>query len=83
LSTINPTWSDPAANPGLGVEMPATNCLSYGTAYGGSYNSYIVSMKRLLGKEYVEQAVVTNYFGTVSLKLLKRGSKSPGHMVMR
>jgi hypothetical protein len=33
LSTKNPTWSDPGANPGLRGEMPVTNNLSHGTAY--------------------------------------------------
>jgi hypothetical protein len=27
LSTTNPTWKDPGANPGLRGEMPATNRL--------------------------------------------------------
>jgi hypothetical protein len=31
LSTTNPTWFDPAANPGLRGERPATNRLSHGT----------------------------------------------------
>jgi hypothetical protein len=32
LSTTNPTWIDPGANPGLRSERPATNRLSHGTA---------------------------------------------------
>jgi hypothetical protein len=32
LSTTNPTWIDPGANPGLRGEKPATNRLSHGTA---------------------------------------------------
>jgi hypothetical protein len=32
LSTTNPTWIDPGANPGLQGERPATNDLSHGTA---------------------------------------------------
>jgi hypothetical protein len=32
LSTKNPTWIDPGANPGLRGERPATNDLSHGTA---------------------------------------------------
>jgi hypothetical protein len=32
LSTTNPTWIDPGANPGLRGERPATNDLSNGTA---------------------------------------------------
>jgi hypothetical protein len=32
LSTINPTWTDPGANPGLRDERPSTNRLSHGTA---------------------------------------------------
>jgi hypothetical protein len=31
LSTTNPTWIDPVANPGLRGERPATNRLSHGT----------------------------------------------------
>jgi hypothetical protein len=34
LSTTNPTWIDPGANPGLRGERPATNRLSHGTALG-------------------------------------------------
>jgi hypothetical protein len=32
LSTTNPTWIDPGANPGLCSERPATNRVSHGTA---------------------------------------------------
>jgi hypothetical protein len=32
LSTTNPTWIDPGANPGLRGERPATNRMSHGTA---------------------------------------------------
>jgi hypothetical protein len=32
LSTKNPTWIEPGANPGLRGERPATNRLSHGTA---------------------------------------------------
>jgi hypothetical protein len=32
LSTTNPTWPDPASNPGCRRGTPATNRLSYGTA---------------------------------------------------
>jgi hypothetical protein len=32
LSSTNPTWIDPGANPGLRGERPATNRLSHGTA---------------------------------------------------
>jgi hypothetical protein len=32
LSSINPTWIDPGANPALRGERPATNDLSHGTA---------------------------------------------------
>jgi hypothetical protein len=34
LSTTNPTWIYPGANPGLSGERPATNDLSLGTALG-------------------------------------------------
>jgi hypothetical protein len=33
LSTTNPTWPDPCANPGRRGGKPATNRLSYGAAY--------------------------------------------------
>jgi hypothetical protein len=33
LSTTNPTWIDPGANPGVRGERPATNRLSHGTAF--------------------------------------------------
>jgi hypothetical protein len=33
LSTTNPTWSDLGSNPGRRGGKPATNSLSYGTAY--------------------------------------------------
>jgi hypothetical protein len=32
LSTTNPTWPDPGANPGRRGGKPATNRLSYGAA---------------------------------------------------
>jgi hypothetical protein len=32
LSTTNPTWIEPVANPGLRRERPATNHLSHATA---------------------------------------------------
>jgi hypothetical protein len=34
LSTTNPTWIDPGANPGLRDERPATNRLRNGTTSG-------------------------------------------------
>jgi hypothetical protein len=34
LSTTNPTWINPGANPGLHGERPATNNQSHGTACG-------------------------------------------------
>jgi hypothetical protein len=43
LSTTNPTWIDPGANPGLRVERLATNRLSYGSARGYVYaNGFVV-----------------------------------------
>jgi hypothetical protein len=35
LSTENPTWTDPAANPGLCGERPASNHLGHGVAIHG------------------------------------------------
>jgi hypothetical protein len=43
LFTINPTWTDPGSNPGLRGERPATNRLSYGTAFSDPYSSIILS----------------------------------------
>jgi hypothetical protein len=37
LSTTNPTWIDPVANPGLRGKRPATNDLSHGTALWPCY----------------------------------------------
>jgi hypothetical protein len=37
LSTTNPTWIDPGANPGLRDERPVTNRLSHGTACTQNY----------------------------------------------
>jgi hypothetical protein len=44
-STINPTWTDPDANPGLRSARPATNRLSHGTA---RYKSCFL-MRRVVG----------------------------------
>jgi hypothetical protein len=38
LSTTNPTWIDPGANPGLRGERPATDDLSHGTATADFYH---------------------------------------------
>jgi hypothetical protein len=38
LSTTNPTWIDPGANPGRRGERPAINRLSHGTAYVSTYS---------------------------------------------
>jgi hypothetical protein len=37
LSTINPTWPDPGSNPCRRGGKPATNRLSYGTAWCWSF----------------------------------------------
>jgi hypothetical protein len=42
LSTTNPTWTDPASNPGLRGGRPAANRLSHGTAFNN-----IVTLIRL------------------------------------
>jgi hypothetical protein len=44
LSTTNPTWIDPGANPGLRGERLATNNLSHGTAVT-EYKRYIFEKK--------------------------------------
>jgi hypothetical protein len=41
LSTTNPTWTDPDANPILRDDRPATNSLSHGTAMYGIYLYFI------------------------------------------
>jgi hypothetical protein len=46
LSTTNPTWPDPCANPGRRGGKPATNRLSYGAALEGT-KYFEVSMRRL------------------------------------
>jgi hypothetical protein len=43
LSTTNPTWIDPGANPGLRGERPAINDLSHGTASATGYRKSSVS----------------------------------------
>jgi hypothetical protein len=43
LSTTNPTWTDPASNPGICGERPATNRLSHGTAFA----KWLVIMLRI------------------------------------
>jgi hypothetical protein len=49
LSTTNPTWIDPGANPGLRGERPATNDLSHGTAYGqGLYKDCSATDERMI-----------------------------------
>jgi hypothetical protein len=42
LSTANPTWIDPGANPGLRGERPASNRLSHGTALDDVVNVIIM-----------------------------------------
>jgi hypothetical protein len=44
LSTTNPTWIDPGANPGLRGERSATNRLSHGKATG----TYLQDQNQLL-----------------------------------
>jgi hypothetical protein len=41
LSTTNPIWIDPGANPGLRGERPATNRLGHGTALCCYYKTLI------------------------------------------
>jgi hypothetical protein len=54
LSTTNPTWIDPGANPGLRGERPATNRLSHGTAYFARYNDVVIG--------HTHSVTVTLYF---------------------
>jgi hypothetical protein len=44
LSTTNPTWPDPGANPGRRGEKPATNRLSYGGCEVSCIRGYIILM---------------------------------------
>jgi hypothetical protein len=46
LSTINPTWSDPAANPELRCERPATDDLNHGMALFLGYEKAFDSVKK-------------------------------------
>jgi hypothetical protein len=51
LSTTNPIWVEPGANPGLRGERPASNDLSHGTAQIGLYlDKYKDKRKRLVTK---------------------------------
>jgi hypothetical protein len=43
LSTTNPTWPDPGANPGCRGGKPATNRLSYGATKAYSYYVFNIS----------------------------------------
>jgi hypothetical protein len=47
LSTTNPTWIDPGANPGLRGERPPTNRLSHGTASNDT-NQFKSALKNYL-----------------------------------
>jgi hypothetical protein len=60
LSTTNPTWIDPGANPGLRGERPATDDLSHGTAQVNYITERSVTLHRL-GK----------YFFPVFLKIIR------------
>jgi hypothetical protein len=44
LSTTNPTWIDPGANPGLRGKRPATNRLSHGTALASTIPTYYTNI---------------------------------------
>jgi hypothetical protein len=44
LSTTNPIWIDPDANPGLRGERPATNDLSHGTVIYLNLPIYTISI---------------------------------------
>jgi hypothetical protein len=46
LSTTNPTWIEPGANPGLRGERPATNRLSHGKASRNSIILIVVHHRR-------------------------------------
>jgi hypothetical protein len=43
LSTTNPTWIDPSANPGLRGERPATNDMNHGTAQRCAYYTLLLT----------------------------------------
>jgi hypothetical protein len=47
LSTTNPTWIDPGANPGLRGERPATNRLSQLTTTKQQKHNMAVSMSTM------------------------------------
>jgi hypothetical protein len=52
LSTTNPTWIDPVANPGLRGERPATNDLSRGTALDSG-----ISQVHILAPPFIENFI--------------------------
>jgi hypothetical protein len=54
LSTTNPTWPDPGANPGRRGGKPATNRLSYGAALTVYYTRH----KRTVSGDDVTPALV-------------------------
>jgi hypothetical protein len=54
LSTTNPTWIDPGANPGLRGERPVTNGLSHGTALPCAFVLLYSVMIRVYGEDYNE-----------------------------
>jgi hypothetical protein len=58
LSTTNPTWSDPGSNPGRRGWKPATNRLSYGTAFVaqllGIFISFALSSGRMIANDIYE-----------------------------
>jgi hypothetical protein len=51
LSTTNPTWIDPGANPGLRGERLATNLLSHGTVAIEITSLYLGLMETFLYKK--------------------------------
>jgi hypothetical protein len=53
LSTTNPTWIDPVANPGLRGERPETNHLRHGTAHAEHF---------ILHKPYILVVFLATHF---------------------
>jgi hypothetical protein len=59
LSTTNPTWIDPGANPGLRGERPATNRLSHGTADYSIQNQNYPLSEASIKKRYEKISILS------------------------
>jgi hypothetical protein len=62
LSTNDPTWIDPGANPGLRGERPATNHLSHGTAQKLCYWPLLSFLSHMIPVHTLLQSGPTSFF---------------------